>query len=123
MPSDAIEPPFDSPYVGWYRLDGHAPVRITSRDEQYAEWRRREQSIRDGEDCYRVARTVLDDGREVSTVFLGLDHGFMPGAPPIVFETMVFPECDICERYTTWDQALAGHDQIVAAERSGRHVE
>jgi hypothetical protein len=109
--------------AGWYRLDGHTPVRMRTPAEQYAEWERREQSIRDGEDCYRVARTKLGGERYVSTVFLGLDHGWMPGAPPLLFETMVFPECDVCERWTTWDQALAGHHQIAAAERSDSRTE
>lgn len=111
MPERADGPPIDS--VRWYRLDGHDAVRMHTRAEQYAEWDRREQSIRDGEDAYRVARTDLGDGREVSTVFLGLDHQWMPDLPPLIFETMVFPECDICERYSTWDQAVAGHETVV----------
>lgn len=117
MPSSPIEPPFNTGAVRWYRLDGHVAVPMTSRAERQAEWARRERSIRDGEDCYRVARTDLPGGREVSTVFLGLDHQWMPDLPPLLFETMVFPECDVCERYSTWEQAVAQHDQIVAAER------
>lgn len=55
------------------------------------------------------------DGVRVSTVFLGLDHSFMPGAP-VVFETMVFggTHDGDQERYHTWDEAQAGHDAIVA---------
>jgi len=62
----------------------------------------------------------------VSTVFLGLDHGFHVDRgihPPILFETMTFigkphrdkdgnavSESD--DRYSTWDEALAGHLKI-----------
>lgn len=41
----------------------------------------------------RVARTqdMKLHGRQVSTVWLGLDHSFENG-PPLIFETMVFSE-------------------------------
>jgi len=51
---------------------------------------------------------------EISTVFLGIDHGFREG-PPIVFETMVFggPLDEWQRRYATWDQAVAGHEETL----------
>lgn len=55
--------------------------------------------------------------RTVSTVFLGLDHQF-GGGPPLIFETMVFttdtndPADGICERYSTWNEALKGHAEV-----------
>lgn len=67
-----------------------------------------------------VAKTVVD-GARVSTVFLGLDHGW-GGPVPILFETMVFPdpesgvESDM-DRYATWDEAVAGHEAMVAKVR------
>lgn len=65
----------------------------------------------------RVAKTVLPDGRVVSTVFLVLDHSF-EGGPPLIFETMVFPsETDFtetdCARYSTLDEARRGHEKMV----------
>lgn len=59
-------------------------------------------------------RRVAQDsiwGVEVSTVFLGLDHGWDEREPPILFETMVFGGVlgDIQCRYCTWDEAAAGH--------------
>lgn len=54
----------------------------------------------------------------VSTVFLGLDHSFGFG-PPLLFETMVFFSADMdevdemMERYSTWDEAEAGHNKMV----------
>lgn len=59
-----------------------------------------------------------DDGAVVfvSTVFLGLDHGMGRGAPPVLWETMVF-NGDLTElqwRYTSKAAALAGHREALA---------
>jgi hypothetical protein len=67
-----------------------------------------------------VAKTKVGDA-EVSTVFLGLDHAFM-GGPPILYETMVFGGPDDQNdqwRHRNRHEALAFHDQIVAALRDG----
>ena len=50
----------------------------------------------------------------VSTVFLGLDHAWDSG-PPLLFETMVFngPMDQEMDRYSTWEEAEAGHDDMV----------
>jgi hypothetical protein len=60
-----------------------------------------------------VERTVVGDA-EVSTVFLGLDHQFGDGSP-LLFETLVFGgRLDgEMERYSTWDEAVAGHRRMV----------
>jgi hypothetical protein len=64
----------------------------------------------------RVAWTDLGSLGRVSTVFLGLNHAYDDG-PPIIFETMIFdgPMADYMERYSTEDQALAGHAFAVQA--------
>jgi len=52
----------------------------------------------------------------VSTVFLGLDHNFGEKGPPILFETMVLhggPFNHLQWRYTTWDEAVKGHEEAV----------
>jgi hypothetical protein len=63
-----------------------------------------------------VARTALPSGIWISTVLLGLDHGFGRGTP-VIFKTMVFLRGDIAEldadRYATLEQAKAGHDLMV----------
>lgn len=54
----------------------------------------------------------------VSTVWIGLDHGF--GAVPLIFESMVFKgtESDLdCVRYSTLEQALEGHAEMVSEVR------
>lgn len=81
---------------------------------------------------YQVIRqTALPDGGMVSTVWLGLDHGFGPG-PPVIFETMVFwPDTATehggereCRRYTTLADARKGHAEFVKMmRRSARKLD
>ncbi len=63
-----------------------------------------------------VKQTKLKNGYRVSTVFLGTDHSFT-GGPPLLFETMVFKGKDWSnldmDRYSTWDEAVEGHKQMV----------
>lgn len=50
----------------------------------------------------------------VSTVFLGLDHGF--GGQPIWFETMTFgDDLERMERYSTYEEAINGHKKVLEA--------
>lgn len=92
-----------------YRLEGHTPVL----DE---EWYKKM-----GDDRFVAKDRFLGD-YEVSTVFLGLDHGYGFG-PPVLFETMIFRKKDpetllgitfyaesfYIDSYSTWDQAVEGH--------------
>lgn len=67
-----------------------------------------------------VKKTWLGGDVQVSTVFLGIDHGF--GRGERWFETMVFggPMDGETYRYATWDQAVKGHQIMVeAAEMEG----
>lgn len=55
-------------------------------------------------------------GAMVSTVFLGLNHNWIPGGPPHIFETMVFGDPDYDQfqrRYSTWDEAKGGHALVL----------
>jgi hypothetical protein len=67
-----------------------------------------------------VAKTTVGDA-DVSTVWLGLDHRFGSG-PPLIFETMIFGgERDQGQwRYSTEEEALAGHERVVKALEEGR---
>lgn len=62
----------------------------------------------------RVRSTMTASGARVSTVWLGLDHGWGDG-PPVIFESMVFlAGKDIDQdRYATEADAIAGHDALV----------
>ena len=81
-------------------------------------------------DPWRVAETRWEDGAWVSTVFLGLDHSWWEGGPPLIFESMLFgdPDCNGEEedmtRCSTWDQALVMHRQMVvrAVEKHGQPI-
>lgn len=68
-----------------------------------------------------VAATILPDNSRVSTVFLGLDHSFGIGGPPILFETMIFggPHDGYQERCSTWDEAEAQHLEAVKFATTG----
>jgi hypothetical protein len=61
-----------------------------------------------------VAKTKIGDVL-VSTVFLGIDHNHFGIGPPLLFETLVFngPLDGSMGRYSTWDQAFAGHQRWV----------
>jgi len=64
-----------------------------------------------------VAQTEFNDVL-VSTVFLGIDHNFYKKEKPILFETLVFNDSwndymQILPRYTTWEEAEKGHQEMV----------
>lgn len=95
---------------GLYILDGQRPVPC----EDVSTW---------GRWCHETDRHVGlaiwgdPDGAEVarvSTVFLGVDHGWSYGLP-ILFETMIFapglPDLDQTQwRAATWEEAAAFHE-------------
>lgn len=66
-------------------------------------------------DEYKIVKKQTMFGNEVSTVWLGSDHGFGMAGKPIIFETMIFGgEWDQFEqRYATEEHALAAHNAIV----------
>lgn len=81
-----------------------------------------------------VKRTEFDDGDvKVSTVWLGLDHGFGSGHKqaaifdrPIIFETMIFGLDHKNEpqwRYSTEEEARAHHDHLCEQLREGVAVD
>jgi hypothetical protein len=86
-----------------YILDGHDPV-LEPDPLTWARW---------FETADRQVRDTARDDVRVSTVFLGLDHGF--GGRRELFETMVFVNGsgEQMERYATWDEAEAGHKRWV----------
>lgn len=89
-----------------YMLVGHKIIKTNDLFE-WAEWFQNSNRT--------IGNTVVGNDVKVSTVFLGLDHNFSGEGEPILFETMIFGGIRDCEtiRYSTWDQALFGHNQIV----------
>jgi hypothetical protein len=112
---------------GNYILDNnHKPVPVA----EIREWARWYETA-----DRHVGRTQIDE-MIVSTVFLGIDHSW-DGAKPLLFETMVFepnhndPDLglDFVQsddfapsglpwRYSTWDEAEAGHAQMCELVRA-----
>lgn len=84
-----------------YILNGHEVVPCKNIIE-WGEW-----FERDGN--RQVMRTNLIDGSVISTVFLGIDHGW--GGTPQLFETALLTDdgVSVCNRYATWAEAEAGH--------------
>lgn len=95
-----------------YILDGHTPVPCNDV-LAWGCWF-------ENPEHRRVAATVLSGGVRVSTVFLGLDHNWGEG-PPALFETMIFegPHDSEQWRYSTWDEAVAGHEAAVVLAKAG----
>lgn len=73
---------------------------------------------------YKVVAKTQIGPYLVSTVWLGLDHGFGMTEQPLIFETMVFNErtgdtdVDQMHRYATEDEAIRGHEEIEARIRT-----
>lgn len=89
-----------------YKLVGHRPVPVSDVIEWALEFEKTNRV---------VAKSHVGD-LLISTVFLGVDHNFLDIGPPLLFETMVFDENGDGidrQRYSTWDEAQAGHDAIV----------
>lgn len=102
-------------YLNAYNRDGD-PI---TQDE----WAR----LHSDHEYKRVAEDTVGEWW-VSTVWLGIDHGY--GDIPVIFETMVFPMSENastadfstdqhCERYTTEADAIRGHAETVTALRNG----
>lgn len=113
----------DPTRIDWYIIDDVLGV-VPSDAKGFENF-----CLRTRHPCH-VARTDLDNGITVSTIFLGLDHGvpFLPDYEPELFETMAFdrgtpPEMkrstfyDEQWRYPTWEAAAAGHIAAVALFR------
>ena len=93
-----------------YITDEKGNAKVAGSDaEANAWWKRPFDQTR------RVAKTNVGEV-EVSTVFLAIDHALMLSGPPVLWETMVFGG-DLDgeqERYTSREDALAGHEAMVA---------
>lgn len=70
-------------------------------------------------DNRRIDLTVVSDV-EISTVFVGIDQGFVKGAAPLLFETRVFGGDDehLFWRYSTIEKAKEGHLAAVELVRN-----
>ena len=105
-------------YRNYYGMDGDTVVGPLTMDEWLEQFGRHQ----GGHLTSRVAADELPGNLTVSTVFLCIDHNWGFRDPRLVlFETMVFggEHDEYQRRWHTRAQAIAGHDQIVAALRAG----
>jgi len=94
--------------TGLYILNEQREPVLTDDVVLWGKWMEKEKNRRVGETF------MQNDKVHISTVFLGLDHGFMQGGEPVVFETMVFGGAynQHQERCNTWGEAAAMHERV-----------
>jgi len=103
--------------IGLYRLDDKNNAVMCKDYNEYNDANKKRESR-------HVADEIIEvDSKKyrVSTVFLGIDHQYEAGGPPLVFETMVSPlfNGDVqysdlyCRRYSSWAEADQGHKETV----------
>jgi hypothetical protein len=104
-------PPRPRRTTPYYILNGHDVVEATLTE--WIAW------LGAVGDARAMIKTPIGKDCEVSTVFLGIDHNW-GGGRIHVFETMVFggPMAEEYRRYSTWDEAMAGHARMVELVKS-----
>lgn len=101
----------------FYKLDENKRAVPCSAEE----WAEQRQRMRDNS-SKNVSKDFVN-GIEISTIWLGIDHGGNDNRP-LVFETMVFKpksggqEC-YCDRYSTWEEAQLGHQRAFQWVKEG----
>lgn len=118
---------------GKYILDEEGNVKEENDLLKWAKWFEENNAQR------RVANTEVGE-YVVSTVFLAMDYSFQDGAPPVLWETMVFkkePEeteifgrsvkvrptvDDYFERYTSKEDAVVGHERIIQQIKTDKGI-
>jgi hypothetical protein len=109
-----MTPQNKSPPPRWYILDADGKTVPATDLHAWSKW------FADGHANRILKLDELANDISVSTVFLGIDHGFGRRGPPILWETVIFggPHDEYQERYTSRDDALAGHAKALAIARS-----
>jgi hypothetical protein len=101
--------------IRWYNINDDKSIELLPVDHKFNDKYFNDANRRVGDD-------TVDDQR-VSTVFLYMDHNWSEDGThtPILFETMIFGgEYDQeMWRYSTYDEAKAGHDRIVNCLKKG----
>jgi len=98
----------------WYKLDeDNNPIECSMRE--YTKWL-------DKNPTKKAVRQEEIGKSYVSTVFLGLDHGYKQGIP-VLYETMIFggKHDQYQERYTSLEDAVKGHKVAVELVKKDRY--
>lgn len=95
----------------WYIYDeNHKPIKKDVIEASIWLYPSKENST----DRRRVKKDTVNN-HDISTVFLGLDHGYGEGEP-VLWETMIFGASELDQwqdRYTSYEDALKGHEVAV----------
>ena len=79
------------------------------------------------EDRKLIWTNIPEKDCAVSTVFLALDHNFSGIGPPVLWESLVFYSDKSINgemrRYTSYSDAVKGHNDIVLSLRGGNVLE
>jgi len=99
----------------WYKLDKNNKVIPCKNSIEYIKW----------EIKYPDRKTVKQQhigDVYISTVFLGLNHGYN-GKKPILWETMIFggKHDQYQVRYASYDDAVKGHEIAVKLVKQEKH--
>ena len=64
-------------------------------------------------------------GYLVSTIWIGSNMNYSGVGPPLIFETLIFNDKDsmYCEKYSTWDEAIDGHERAIQWVKNGCMVD
>jgi hypothetical protein len=107
-----------------YMLDDRLIPKKAKSISEYIDWH---QSMPIASDWYAsktligfiVARDSDENGRFVSTVYLGFDHNFLGEGQPVLWETWIrSPEGASYRRYETYPEAISGHQEAIEHERA-----
>lgn len=73
------------------------------------------------EEYKRIARDKIGES-DISTVWLGLDHGWEDNSAPVIFETLVFngPLDGVMEHYSTEEEAIKGHAAMIERVKNAK---
>ena len=96
--------PLDHDWIGTYILEGKKAIPVDTLT--WAKW---------FQNNPRHVNDELVGDIRISTVFLGLDHGWRSDRPPLLFETMIFggPHNEEMQRCSTWEEAEVIHKATV----------
>lgn len=99
---------------GYYGRDGR-PISLLEWSDLHADFN------------YKVVVRTYTNHAFISTVWLGMDHGWLEDSRPLIFETMIFPRrrrdkhapwADWQGRWSTEKEARQAHETIVNLIRS-----
>lgn len=122
LPGEVLKPRGSDFDIGYYSPDGERLPGdlLESTSLVWSVYKRDPANRRRSETFYRSGVPI-----NVSTIYLGLDHGWGDDGPPIMWETMVFVGGRgdaFTARYATRAAAFAGHTVVTSTIRAAQRA-